>query len=295
MGVSELVDSWEIALKSERKSPNTIASYLTGVRQYLAWCAETGLPDEIDRRAVQSWAIALLDGGMEPTSVRARQLGVRRFAAWLVDEDEIPSDPLVGLKAPKADVPVFQPLTEPQIQAMLARCDRKTFLGKRDEAILRLMFETVMRPGDVVALEVDDLDIKAGGGVIRRSKGGIGRPMAYGAKTAAALDRYLRARRMHPFAHSKRLWLGGQGREGFTYRALHKRLSEIAKAAGVDDFHPHLTRHTGATRWLEKGGSEGGLMAVAGWTSRSMLDRYTKATAQARAADEARRLGLGDL
>lgn len=295
MGVSELVDSWEIALKSERKSPNTIASYLTGVGQYLAWCEESGLPDEINRRAVQAWMLALLEGGMEPTSVRARQLGVRQFTKWLVDEDEIPSDPLIGLKPPKADVPVFQPLTEEQMQAMLAQCDRKTFMGKRDEAILRLMFETVMRPGDVVALALDDVDVKAGGGVIRRSKGGIGRPMSYGAKTAAALDRYLRARRLHKFAHSKQLWLGAQQREGFTYRALHKRLSDIAKAAGVEDFHPHLTRHTGATRWLEKGGSEGGLMAIAGWTSRSMLDRYTKATAQARAAAELKKLDLGDL
>ena len=54
-------------------------------------------------------------------------------------------------------------------------------------------------------------------------------------------------------------------------------------------------RHTAATRWLPAGGSEGGLMAVAGWSTRDMIDRYTAATASERAATEARGLGLGEL
>jgi integrase/recombinase XerD len=54
-------------------------------------------------------------------------------------------------------------------------------------------------------------------------------------------------------------------------------------------------RHTAATRWLRAGGSEGGLMAVAGWSNRAMIDRYTGASAAERAAEEARGLGLGDL
>lgn len=297
MGVSELVDSWVIALKSERKSANTIASYLMGVGLYLRWCEENGLPDEVSRRPVQTWVTGLLDSGAEPSTARTRLGAVKQFSRWLTDEGEIDTDELIGLKPPKADIPVFEPLTEEEMQAMLAQCDRKTFMGKRDEAILRIMFECIVRPGDVVNLELDDVDPKTGSGIIRRSKGGKGRLLSFGAKTAAALDRYLRVRRTHPFAHSKQLWLGAQMREGFGYRALHKRLSDIAKAAGVEEgkFHPHLTRHTSATRWLEKGGSEGGLMAAAGWSSRAMLDRYTRATAQQRAAVEHRALDLGDL
>lgn len=60
-------------------------------------------------------------------------------------------------------------------------------------------------------------------------------------------------------------------------------------------FHPHVLRHTAASRWLAAGGTEGGLMAVAGWSRRDMIDRYTKATAEQRAADEARGLRLGEL
>ena len=61
-------------------------------------------------------------------------------------------------------------------------------------------------------------------------------------------------------------------------------------------FKPHVLRHTAAQRWLSAEGSEGGLMAVAGWSRRrDMLDRYTRATASERATEEARRLNLGDL
>lgn len=293
MGIAELVDSWEIALKAERKSKATISSYLTGVGLYLRWCAAHGRPDEIDRRAVQAWVGDLLEDGAEASTARARQLAVRRFSVWLADEGEITTDPLLGLKPPKVDTKIVEPLTEDELQAMIKTC-RRDFTGIRDEAIIRLMAETMLRAGELVAMDVDDVNVKAGTAVIRRGKGGKGRMVAYGAKTAAALDRYQRARRQHKHADSPKLWLGQQG-AGFGYRALHKTLGQRAAAAGVLGFHPHKTRHTGATRWLAAGGSEGGLMAVAGWSQRSMLDRYTSATASARAADEARNLNLGDL
>lgn len=293
MGVSELVDSWEIALKAERKSKHTLASYLMGVRLYLRWCAEHDLPDEVDRRTLQRWVGDLLAEGAEASTARARQLAVRRFSHWLADEGEIPEDPLLGVKPPKVDDKVVQPLTEAELQAMLKTCDRKTFTGVRDEAIIRFMNEAIVRAGEVVGMALDDLNVRAGTALIR-GKGGRERIVAFGAKTAAALDRYLRHRRIHKHAVSPHLWLGQQG-DGFGYRALHKTLGLRAEAAGVVGFHPHRTRHTAATRWLAAGGSEGGLMAIAGWKQRSMMDRYVAATASARAAEEARRLDLGDL
>jgi hypothetical protein len=63
----------------------------------------------------------------------------------------------------------------------------------------------------------------------------------------------------------------------------------------VKGFRPHWLRHTAAHRWLAAGGSESGLMAIAGWTRTDMLIRYTRACAGERAAAEARRLDLGNL
>lgn len=113
-------------------------------------------------------------------------------------------------------------------------------------------------------------------------------------EAAAAIDKYMRARRSHRLNDDPALWLGDRGKH-FSYDALHKTLCMRAEMAGIPGFHPHKLRHTAAHRWLAKGGSEGGLMAVAGWTRPDMLMRYTKAQGSARAAEEAQRLNLGDL
>jgi integrase/recombinase XerD len=75
---------------------------------------------------------------------------------------------------------------------------------------------------------------------------------------------------------------------------LDAALKARAEAAGIEGFHLHRLRHTFATRWKELEGSDDGLMAIAGWSSRSMIDRYAGAAAAGRAAREARGLALGD-
>jgi integrase/recombinase XerD len=156
-----------------------------------------------------------------------------------------------------------------------------------------LLGGTGARAGEVVALGTEDVDLSTGTATVRRGKGGRGRVVPFGPQTSRALDRYLRARRGHRLDGTPALWLGDRGK-AFSYDALHKTLGERARAAGIEGFRPHRLRHTAAHRWLAAGGSEGGLMAVAGWTRPDMLLRYTRAQASARAAAEARALGLGD-
>lgn len=292
--LAALLPSWELALRAERKSAQTIKSYGDAVRAYLAWCQDNGAPEVLDRRQLAGFVDTLLASGRAPSTAVARQLGVRRFAAWLVAEDELDLDPFLGVKAPSLDEKVIEPLTEDELRLLLKACKGKDLRERRDEAIVRLMVETGARAGEVVAMGTADVDLAAGTAVIRRGKGGKGRVVPIGPQTAQAIDRYLRARRTHRLADTPTLWVGDRGK-AFTYYALHKTLRERATAAGIDRFHPHLLRHTAADRWLAAGGSEGGLMAVAGWTRPDMLMRYTKARASARAADEARRLNLGDL
>jgi site-specific recombinase XerD len=289
-----LLPSWELALRAERKSAQTVKSYGDGVRQFIAWCAKQDKPAHLDRASVAGFVAGILDGGAEPATARARQLAVRRFSAWLVEEGEAPRDELVGIKAPKLDNKIVEPLTDAQIKALIAACTGPDLRERRDEAIVRFMVETGARAGEVAALQVVDLDLAAGTAVVRRGKGGKGRVVPFGPQTARAVDRYLRVRRAHRLASTPELWLGDRGK-GFDYQALHKSLAYRARAAGIEGFHPHKLRHTAAHRWLAAGGSEGGLMAVAGWTRPDMLLRYTKAQASARAADEARTLNLGDL
>lgn len=292
--LAALLPSWELALRAERKSPQTVKSYGDGVRAFLRWCDEAGQSPALDRRLAQEFVAGMLDGGAEPSTARSRQLGLRRFSAWLAEEGEIDADPLLGLKPPKLDQKVVESLTEDDLRRLIKACGGKEFRDRRDDAIVRLMAETAMRAGEVCALTVSAVDLGRGMVTVHRGKGGKGRISPFGPQTGRALDRYIRARRTHRLAESPALWLGDRGKE-LNYYGLHKALKARAEAAGLSGFHPHLLRHTAASRWLAAGGSEGGLMAVAGWSTRDMIDRYTRATASERAADEARGLGLGDL
>lgn len=292
--LAELLGSWELSLRAERKSPQTVKAYGDGVRRFLAWCELTGAEPVLDRKTVAAFVADLLEAGAEPATARARHLALRRFSSWLLDEDEIEHDQLLGSKPPRLDVKVVEPLTDDQLRALLKVCAGPDLRDRRDEAIVRLMLETGTRAGEVVLLEVPDVDLRNGVAIVRRGKGGKGRSVPFGPQTGRAIDRYLRVRRAHRLAATDTLWLGDRGK-GFTYYGLHSALKYRAALAGIPDFHPHRLRHTAAHRWLAAGGSEGGLMAVAGWTRPDMLLRYTKAQASNRAAEEARRLNLGDL
>ena len=118
--------------------------------------------------------------------------------------------------------------------------------------------------------------------------------IAIGQATTEAVLVHLDERERHPLAHGSDLWLGNRGKR-FGREGLSRSLRRRARRAGVQDFRPHRLRHTAAHRRLVEGGSEPGLMAIAGWTRPDMLIRYTRARDSERAADEARRLDLGDL
>lgn len=281
-------------MKAERKSPGTIKVYGDGVKRFLRWCAETGNPAELTRATVQAFLADLLDDGAEANTAKSRDLALKRYAAWLVDENELSANPLVGLKPPKGDRKVVHALTDEQLRRLIKACQGKSLQDRRDEAIVRLLAETGLRASEVLALQVADVDVHEGLVTVHRGKGGKGRVAPFSTQTAAAIDRYMRARRAHRLSEMGALWLGGGGK-GIGYYGLDKALKERAKAAGIESFHLHVMRHTAATRWLRAGGSESGLMAVAGWANRDMIDRYAGASASERAAEEARKLNLGDL
>ena len=289
-----LLPSWELALRAERKSPKTVDAYTTGVRLFLRWCADTGTTSELTRATVQGFTAALLESGAEAATARSRHMALRRFAAWLADEGELDTNPLLGVKPPKLDTKVTDALTDDQLRRLIKGCQGKDLIDRRDEAIVRLMLETGARAGEVLSMATADVDLQRGLVTVRRGKGGKGRVVPFGPQTAAAIDRYMRARRAHRLADTGPLWLGGGG-QTFGYHGLNMALKRRAQGAGIDNFHLHLMRSTAATRWLRAGGSEQGLMAVAGWSTRAMLDRYTGASASERAAAEARGLGLGEL
>jgi integrase/recombinase XerD len=288
-----LTESWITHMQAERKSPHTIRTYTAGVAAFRRWCVSAGVEPAFDRPTVEKFTASLLDAGAEAATALSRQRGVRRFAAWLADEGETPADLLAGMRPPKLDDKVPDELTTDQVKAMLATCGSKEFHDIRDEAIIRLMTESMVRAGELLGMLTDQVDIRGGSALVGRGKGGKGRVVPFGPQTARALDRYARARRRHALAASPQFWLANRQRV-LTYEGLYSALRRRAEAGGFT-MHPHMLRATGAIRWREAGGSVPGLLTVAGWSSVEMAARYVKAAENRLAVDEAHRLDLGDL
>lgn len=114
--VEILAVSWQLSLRAERKSPQTQRTYGEGVRQCLAWCAENDVAP-LARSSLSLFTAHLLDTGAAASTARSRQLGVRRLSAWLTEEGEIPADPFLGIKSPKLDERVVEPLTDDELRA----------------------------------------------------------------------------------------------------------------------------------------------------------------------------------
>ena len=121
LDLAVLLDSWILALRSERKSEKTVKVYGEGVRMFLRWCERTDTPPELTKPIVQGFVVALLDEGAEAATARSRQLSLKRFSAWLTAEGELEANEIGELKPPKIDVKVADPLpTLPAVSVAVA-------------------------------------------------------------------------------------------------------------------------------------------------------------------------------
>ena len=195
-----LLDSWQLALRAQGKARATREGYGTAVRQFIAWATDQRREPTIDRPTVAAFVASLLDRGAEPTTARARQLGLRMFSAWLADEGESDGDELLGLKPVKTAVKVTKELSDDQCAALVKACQGRELRDVRDAAVVRLMLETGIRAGECASLTVADVNLPKGTAVIRKTKTGRPRTVAFGPTTAQALDRWLRTRRTHRLA-----------------------------------------------------------------------------------------------
>lgn len=287
-----LLPSWELALQASGKAGDTIATYLGAVQAFLRWAEAAEQPAALTAPVFRAFIVDQQATKAQAT-VTSRHICLRLYSAWLLSEGEVTEDHLAGLKAPTVDEVVIRPLSEEEAAMYIKACHGSGWIDLRDEAIFRLMFVTAARASEIANLRLTDIDVAKGTAVIRRGKGGDGRLVAFDPRTAYALDRYIRARRKHALAGSDALWLSGKGRT-FGYSGIYSSMCRRAEKAGIEGFHPHRCRHGGADAWLARGGSEGGLMAMGGWKSRQMMDRYTKHRSSVRAIAEAHRLDLGN-
>lgn len=291
--LEDLQRSFARHLRAEGVSDRTVTIYGQAIRFFCRWLEDQGRTatvDELTRAAIREWLAQLADRN-EPSTVKTRYRGLFRFCGWLVDEDELPEHPMRTLSPPQPKAKPVPVLSDDELAALLKACAGKDFRARRDEAMIRLLLDCGLRVSELCGLTVDGLDLDQGMALVR-GKGNKVRPVYFGARTARTVDRYLRQRGAHRWAHLDALFLTQRG--PMSADGVRERMKIRGAQAGIADLHPHRFRHTFAHDFLMNGGQERDLKRLAGWSSDVMLERYGASAADARAKAAAQRMKRGD-
>ena len=285
--------SFSVALRAANKAPRTVRTYALAVDQLAAFLAEHGYStalDEIDRAAIREHLAWLVDNRAAATAAQ-RYASLRQFFRWAVEEGELDSHPMDGIKKPRVPDKPVPVLSDADLRALLDACAGRGFEELRDTALLRLFIDTGARLSEIAQLSTTSVDLDRQQ-LLTITKGQHLSVKYFGVKAAQALDRYERARRRHRYAHLEWLWLAQKGR--LSASGVSQVVKRRAELAGIGHVNPHRFRHTFAHRWLAEGGNEGDLVRLMGWKDRQMLSRYGSSAAQGRAEDAYRRSPLTD-
>ncbi len=200
---------------------------------------------------------------------------VRRFFSFLASRGLILRDPARGVPLPRSPRLPRGVLTEAQARRLVAAPFPGSPIGKRDRAILELLYGTGIRLGEAARADVTDVDIRQRILLVRSGKGKKDRIVPVPGRAAMALNRYLAEARpelvkridsaLFVSRHGGRLSLVG-------LRAIVKR---HGRAIGVE-LSPHALRHTCATHLLRGGASIRHVQELLGHRCLSTTALYTR-------------------
>ncbi len=284
--MARVLGAYERHLTSERDlTAHTVRAYVGDVAGLLDHAARLGTSDVsgLDLRTLRSWLAKQQTLGLSRTTLARRATAARVFTAWLHREGLAPRDAGSTLGSPKArrTLPSVLRADEARdlIRAAAELADDGSPVGLRDVAMLELLYATGIRVGELVSLDLDDLDRDRN--VVRvLGKGRKERTVPFGHPAARALDHWLTRGRpaLRAEGAGGALFLGARGRriDQRAVRSLvHRRIAEVP---GAPDIGPHGLRHTAATHLLEGGADLRSVQELLGHASLATTQLYTHVT-----------------
>lgn len=265
-------------------SAHTVRAYEADAAQFLAFAARArGVrasdlrPADLDAEAVRAYLADLNRRGLSRATVARRLAGVRAFVRYLRREGALDRDPAALVAAPRLDRTLPVCLGEAEMVRVLEAPDETTALGRRDRAILELLYASGLRLSELVGLDLDDVNLRARA-VRVLGKGGKERIVPFNRSAERALRAWL-ADRAAIARDAAAVFVNARGTR-LSGRSVHRLVrAYAARARARAGTSPHALRHSFATHLLQRGADLRAIQELLGHAQLGTTERYTHVNA----------------
>ncbi len=234
------------------------------------------------RQTMLSYLLNLKERGYAPTTVARKVAAAKSFFSFMVAEGIIKESPTQNVGSPKIGKSLPRPISVRQAMLLLEQPAKlSTPEAKRDRAMLELLYASGMRVGELVALNLGDVNIE-GGDVRCFGKGHKERIIPIAPRAVSTIKKYLQeARPILALRDTQQaLFLNARG-ERLTRQGLWQILKNYAKSANLGvQVTPHTLRHSFATHMLSGGADLRAVQELLGHANISTTQVYTHLTTE---------------
>jgi integrase/recombinase XerC len=286
------IDAYLQYLSAERNaSPHTLRNYRTDLEQFLAYLrtrhGEAPRPEAVDVLAVRGFLATLHGEALARSSIARKLAAVRAFFRFLCRRGAMHANPAELVQSPRLPVRTTPHLSVDQAFQLLAAADTAAtqargggsaaeVLACRDRAILEVFYAAGLRTGELVGLDLPDVDVSTA--LVRvLGKGRKERIVPIGKPALRALGAYLvlRDRLLAGAAPTEAVFLNARGGR-LTERSVARIVLRFLLASGLGKrITPHGLRHSFATHLLSSGADLRAIQELLGHARLSTTQRYT--------------------
>lgn len=288
--MEKLIEQFLEHLRYERNvSSHTLRNYASDLEQFLDFLApadpangKRNLPEvsAIDHLTIREWLASLHTAQKKKASIARKLAALRTFFQFLVREGMLELNPAKLVATPKLEKKLPKHLSIEEAIRFIESPDPETDLGKRDRAMLELMYATGVRVAELTTLNLADVDFR--NQLVRvTGKRRKQRIVPFGEPAGEAIKNYLdvRDRFLLNAPISKRdegaLFLNYQGTR-ITTRSVGRMVEKYIRiCAGMHNISPHALRHSFATHLLDSGADLRDIQELLGHARLSTTQVYT--------------------
>ncbi len=277
---SEIGDFLNHLTYERNVSTNTVDAYRDDLESFVAFLCNDYLTmarDQIDLRrvdhlAVRSYLAHLARRSLRRSSIARHLSALRSFFKYLMREGVVPANPARSIATPKGEKHLPSVLQTSDVTLLLEQPDLATPLGLRDRAWLELLYGSGLRIGELVGIDVNDVELRAR--LVKvRGKGAKERIVPFGSKAEESVRGWMAAREVPPEQHA--LFTNYRG-ERITARSVRRLFERYVRGAALRaGVSPHTLRHSFATHLLNAGADLRGIQELLGHASLSTTQKYT--------------------